>query len=60
MKFFYRLFSFSVLVFFGFFSSAQNTKTGVYVDKQGVLRWQKDNREAAFFGVNYTTPFVAT
>jgi len=30
----------------------------VYVDKQGVLRWTKDKREAAFFGVNYTTPFA--
>lgn len=39
---------------------AQNrsTKNLVYVDKQGVLRWTKDNREAAFFGVNYTTPFA--
>src|SRR5690349_20094575 len=30
----------------------------VYVDKQGVLRWTKDKSEAAFFGVNYTTPFA--
>jgi hypothetical protein len=30
----------------------------VYVDKQGVLRWVKDHREAAFFGVNYTVPFA--
>jgi hypothetical protein len=30
----------------------------VYVDKQGVLRWTKNNQEAAFFGVNYTTPFA--
>ncbi|TPE46367.1 cellulase family glycosylhydrolase [Pontibacter mangrovi] len=33
-------------------------KEGVYVDKQGVLRWQKNNKEAAFFGVNYTIPFA--
>ena len=26
----------------------------VYVDKNGTLRWTKDNKEAAFFGVNYT------
>ena len=58
MKFFYRLFIFFVLLFFVFVSNGQNTKTGVYVDKQGVLRWQKDNKEAAFFGVNYTTPFA--
>ncbi len=30
----------------------------VYVDKKGVLRYHADNSEAAFFGVNYTTPFA--
>ena len=30
----------------------------VYVDKQGVLRYVSNNAEAAFFGVNYTTPFA--
>jgi hypothetical protein len=30
----------------------------VYVDKQGVLRYTKNNAEASFFGVNYTTPFA--
>src|SRR6185295_12847536 len=30
----------------------------VMVDKQGVLRWTSNNTEAAFFGVNYTTPFA--
>ncbi|WP_299985812.1 cellulase family glycosylhydrolase [uncultured Pontibacter sp.] len=30
----------------------------VFVDKQGVLRWQKDKTEANFFGVNYTVPFA--
>jgi hypothetical protein len=33
-------------------------KDGVYVDKQGILRWKKDQSEAAFFGVNYTVPFA--
>ncbi|MHA6248338.1 cellulase family glycosylhydrolase [Pontibacter sp. CAU 1760] len=33
-------------------------RQGVYVDKQGVMRWQQDNKEAAFFGVNYTVPFA--
>jgi hypothetical protein len=33
-------------------------KTGIYVDRQGVMRWEKDNSEAAFFGVNYTVPFA--
>jgi hypothetical protein len=30
----------------------------IFVDKQGVLRWTKDKKEAAFFGVNYTVPFA--
>ncbi|WP_181305528.1 membrane or secreted protein [Rufibacter sp. XAAS-G3-1] len=30
----------------------------VYVDQKGILRWKKDNQEAAFFGVNYTVPFA--
>src|SRR5678816_3126643 len=30
----------------------------VYVDKKGVLRYTKDNKEASFFGVNYTAPFA--
>lgn len=30
----------------------------VYVDKQGVMRWTKNNKETAFFGVNYTVPFA--
>lgn len=35
-----------------------NSKNLVYVDKKGVLRYTKDKKEAAFFGVNYTTPFA--
>jgi hypothetical protein len=30
----------------------------VFVDKSGVLRWQKTKREVALFGVNYTAPFA--
>ena len=33
-------------------------KNLIYVDKQGVLRYTKDKKEAAFFGVNYTVPFA--
>ena len=38
----------------------KNTTTNnlVYVDKQGVLRYSKNNTEASFFGVNYTVPFA--
>jgi hypothetical protein len=35
-----------------------SAKNPVYVDSKGVLRWTKDKKEAAFFGVNYTTPFA--
>jgi hypothetical protein len=34
------------------------SKNLVYVDKKGVLRYTRDNKETAFFGVNYTTPFA--
>ncbi|WP_232065261.1 cellulase family glycosylhydrolase [Rhodocytophaga rosea] len=34
------------------------SKSGIYVDKQGVLRWKKDHSEATFFGTNYTVPFA--
>ena len=30
----------------------------VYIDKEGVLRYTRGHKEAAFFGVNYTTPFA--
>ncbi len=34
------------------------SKNLLYVDRQGTLRHTKDNKEAAFFGVNYTVPFA--
>lgn len=40
------------------FAQAKRSKTGIYVDKKGVMRWQKDDTEATFFGVNYTAPFA--
>lgn len=33
-------------------------KQGIYVDASGVIRWDKDHKEAAFFGTNYTAPFA--
>lgn len=30
----------------------------IYVDKKGVMRWNDNNREASFYGVNYTVPFA--
>ncbi|SMD42856.1 hypothetical protein SAMN00777080_1423 [Aquiflexum balticum DSM 16537] len=43
-------------------SYAQKKKTKesnpVYVDENGILRWQESKKEASFFGVNYSTPFA--
>jgi len=53
-----------VLVFaFSLQSFAQSQKSaaveqGIYIDQQGVIRWEKNHQEAAFFGVNYTAPFA--
>ena len=58
------VFRFLALIFVFFISNElqaqKNAKTNnlVYVDKQGVLRWTKNNTEASFFGVNYTVPFA--
>ena len=41
-----------------FSQTAKQNAEDVYVDKKGVLRWKKTKAEAAFFGVNYTTPFA--
>ncbi|RYG01612.1 MAG: membrane or secreted protein, partial [Chitinophagaceae bacterium] len=38
-------------------SHAQN-KQGIYVDASGVIRWEKNKKEAVFFGTNYTAPFA--
>ncbi|OON67746.1 cellulase family glycosylhydrolase [Hymenobacter sp. CRA2] len=38
--------------------SRSAASAGVFVDQQGVLRWQDSRREVALFGVNYTTPFA--
>jgi len=36
----------------------QKSANLIYIDKQGVIRFTKNNKEAAFFGVNYTVPFA--
>ncbi|OYX26923.1 MAG: hypothetical protein B7Z06_04980, partial [Flavobacteriales bacterium 32-35-8] len=40
--------------------TAQNTssKGNVYVDKNGLMRWEKNQEEVKGFGVNYTVPFA--
>ncbi|WEK21038.1 MAG: cellulase family glycosylhydrolase [Candidatus Pedobacter colombiensis] len=39
-------------------SKSASVKQGIYVDAQGIIRWEKNREEAAFFGVNYTAPFA--
>lgn len=36
----------------------QPAKRGVFVDNQGVLRWEDNREEIKGFGVNYTVPFA--
>ena len=47
-----------ILSFSNFLVKAQDNKDGVYIDKQGRMRWQKDRTEVYLFGVNYTVPFA--
>ncbi len=42
----------------GFTQKKTNQQNLVYVDNAGVLRWTFDNKDAKFFGVNYTVPFA--
>ena len=39
-------------------TSVRQPTGDVYVDLQGVLRWQQNKQEVALFGVNYTAPFA--
>lgn len=43
----------------GYLSAQRSGKSSdVYVDKNGVIRWSKNNAEIQGFGVNYTAPFA--
>ena len=58
----FTYFSISLLLFL-FFSyplqaQKRNKEESIYVDKKGVIRYKGSNKEASFFGVNYTTPFA--
>ncbi|WP_431294830.1 membrane or secreted protein [Pedobacter sp. P26] len=48
---------FIVFMLFATLTHGQN-KLGIYVDASGIIRWEKDHKEAAFFGTNYTAPFA--
>ncbi|MDQ0638633.1 hypothetical protein QF042_002198 [Pedobacter sp. W3I1] len=52
-----KLFLSTAFVLAAIATHAQN-KQGIYVDASGVIRWEKDHKEAAFFGTNYTAPFA--
>lgn len=57
--FFYTLLLAALFTSHAVLSQSKPKKTDpVYIDKNGTFRWTKDNKEAAFFGVNYTTPFA--
>lgn len=48
-----------VLSVFAISTFAQSSpKEGIYIDKEGKIRWNKDKKEAFFYGVNYSSPFV--
>ncbi|MBF9221146.1 cellulase family glycosylhydrolase [Hymenobacter ruricola] len=38
--------------------TAKEPRGDVFVDNNGVLRWQQGRQEVALFGVNYTAPFA--
>ncbi|MDQ2657654.1 MAG: membrane or secreted protein [Bacteroidota bacterium] len=50
----------ALLTFVVLAASAQITRSRnpVYIDRDGVMRWQDNKAEASFYGVNYTTPFA--
>lgn len=47
-----------IFLLFVFAQGEGMSQDPVFVDKEGVLRWTKDKKEASFFGVNYTVPFA--
>jgi hypothetical protein len=54
-----NLFALLLMLISGSVSGQRSAKSSdVYVDKNGVIRWSKDNAEVQGFGVNYTGPFA--
>lgn len=45
-------------VVFGQVQVPKANLSGVYAGSDGILRWNNNRQEAAFFGVNYTVPFA--
>ncbi len=46
------------IVFQNSYSQSKNAKNEVYVDNDGVMRYENTNKEIKGFGVNYTVPFA--
>jgi hypothetical protein len=54
-----KMFALFLMLIAGSVSAQRSAKSSdVYVDKNGVIRWSKDNSEVQGFGVNYTAPFA--
>ena len=55
-----KLVSYSIFICCTLFVSAQNSslKNNVYVDENGLMRWEDSSKEVHGFGVNYTVPFA--
>lgn len=54
-----KLLSLLLLLVAGSVTAQRSAKSSdVYVDKNGVIRWSKNNTEVHGFGVNYTAPFA--
>lgn len=51
-----KILTFACIISSVFYS--QKNDENVFVDKNGILRWQNTNEEVRLFGVNYTTPFA--
>jgi hypothetical protein len=47
-----------ILIFYANAFSQENYKGDVYVDENGIMRWENTKHEVNGFGVNYTVPFA--
>ncbi|SJN24842.1 hypothetical protein [Sphingobacterium faecium] len=52
------LFIGAIFAFLTSFSQENNRVPTIFVDKQGVMRWSDTQKEASFYGTNYTAPFA--
>ena len=57
LKMIFRLFVVACFLFITQLQ-AQENKTNVYVDSEGIMRWGNNDEEVHGFGVNYSAPFA--